>query len=352
MKQGLSLNEMAAELTRQAESKRDFVADSRLIYMDPVSNDLELNLGMAGDGPVVEHFPVQSHANKQIAQWAKIPAAYYDRMPNDLRAVNVNHWFKNEPAKRMIRTLDGNARAFLSDRYRPLDNLDLAEAVLPVLMDVPDMEVVSTQVTESRFYIKALFPRIEGEVKKGDPVQSGVVISNSEIGMGSLKVEPLVYRLVCLNGMISGYSQRKYHVGKSSGVEFEAAELFSDATREQDDKAFWMKVRDTVKGATEQAGFDKILEDMRRTTEMEITADPVAVVERVQKRFQLNEDERGGVLGHLIRGGDLSAYGLLNAITRTSQDIEDYDRATEFERMGGQIIELDRKQWSEIAEAA
>ena len=66
----------------------------------------------------------------------------------------------------------------------------------------------------------------------------------------------------------------------------------------------------------------------------------------------LSDQERGGVLSHLIQGADLTAYGLLNALTRTSQDIDDYERATEFERMGGKVLELNQSQWRELAQAA
>jgi len=38
-----------------------------------------------------------------------------------------------KPERRMVRTLDGSTRAFLSDRYRPLDNFDLAHEVFHVL---------------------------------------------------------------------------------------------------------------------------------------------------------------------------------------------------------------------------
>ena len=38
-------------------------------------------------------------------------------------------------------------------------------------------------------------------------------------------------------------------------------------------------------------------------------------------------------------GNDLSHYGLVNAVTRASQDIEDYNRATELERIGGVLLE-------------
>ena len=36
--------------------------------------------------------------------------------------------------------------------------------------------------------------------------------------------------------------------------------------------------------------------------------------------------------------GDCSQYGLINAVTRASQDIEDYGRATELERLGGELL--------------
>jgi hypothetical protein len=58
------------------------------------------------------------------------------------------------------------------------------------------------------------------------------------------------------------------------------------------------------------------------------------------------------VLHHLIRQADLSAYGIVNAVTHYSDDVANYDRATEFETLGGKLIELSSREWSEMAEAA
>ena len=57
------------------------------------------------------------------------------------------------------------------------------------------------------------------------------------------------------------------------------------------------------------------------------------------------------MLRHLIAEGDLSGYGLVNAVTHFSQEVEDYDRATEFEALGGKLIELPVKEWKELAQA-
>ena len=36
---------------------------------------------------------------------------------------------------------------------------------------------------------------------------------------------------------------------------------------------------------------------------------------------------------------DYTAFGLVNAVTRCSQDIPDYNRATELERLGGTLLD-------------
>jgi len=48
----------------------------------------------------------------------------------------------------------------------------------------------------------------------------------------------------------------------------------------------------------------------------------------------------------------LSGYGLVNAVTGYSQEVDDYDRATEFEELGGKLLELSSSEWKHLAEAA
>jgi len=348
MKSGKTLVEMAQELQRQSEAKRDFIADTRTVEMTP-DGQLVLENGTRHE------FPVSDHAHSQIAARLDIPAKYYNRMRQEdpqLLSANVNNWFQDKPERRMVRTLDGQARAFLSDRYRRLDNFDLASSVLPVLGEMGDgIQIISAEMTETRMYIKVINKRLELEVQKGDVVQAGMVLSNSEVGLGALKVEPLVYRLVCSNGLISAdHAQKKYHVGRVAADE-DAYELFSDETLKADDTAFFMKVQDTVRAAVDIAKFGTIVNRMREAIGQRIEGDPVKAVEVVAKEFGHSDKERSGILQHLIMGGDLSAYGMLNAITRTSQDVEDYDRATELERDGSRILTLPASIWRAVATA-
>lgn len=349
MKAGKSLQDIAVELDRRSKSKRDFVAHSRSLSVEASSGEFRMVISGQGD------FGIRETAHEQVAGRLGIPKSYYDRMRSEapyLLAHNVNHWLASGGEQRMVRTLDGQARALLSNRYRPLDDDQLAEAVLPALANA-GCSVESAEVTDRRMYIKAVSPRLTFEVRKGDIVQAGLVISNSEVGMGGVRVEPLVYRLACLNGMIvQDHSLRKYHVGRGFGGDDEGAqELYRDETREADDKAFFLKVRDTVVGSLQRDVFERVARSLTQAASDNISGDPVKVVEAAQKRLGLNEQERGGVLSHLIRGGDLTRYGLLNAVTRYSQDAADYDRATDLERLGGVVLELPQRDWKAIAEA-
>ena len=359
MKQGRSLEELAAELTSREKGKRDIIADTRQIKMLPRLNDVsdEPVLELPNqDADILDHFDITQHTHRQIGQRVGIPAKYYDHMlaqAPDLLATNVNHWFARQPQRRMVRTLDNRARAFLSDRYRRIDNYEVAEAVLPILLQHEDLHIVSSEVTEARLYLKVVNRRIEREVKVGDPVQAGIVISNSEIGAGSLSISPMVYRLVCLNGMISAdNTYRKYHVGARADTSEAVYELLTDETREADDKAILLKVRDVVSAGLSEALFDRQVSDMQETTERKIEGSVPKAVEVLGSKIGLTDQEQSGVLHHLIEGSDMSQWGLLNAVTRFAQDVEGYDRATELEKAGGEVLTLPANDWEQIARAA
>ena len=354
MKNGRSLIELATELERQLATKKDMVVPSSLMHHrtdEAGKSTLDIE---EGDG--LKSYSVTDLARRQLAEKLKIPFTYFDRMRTEQPALldrNVNIWLRSENERRMIRTLDGNIRAVLSERYRRLDNFDLAEHVLPILHGLPGAKFESVELTDTRMYLKVVTPRVTYEIAPGDVVQAGVVISNSEVGHGTLAVQPLVFRLICRNGLIAtDTTLRKTHVGRIMQSPEESVIVFKDDTLLADDKAFFLKVRDVVKAAISEATFRVIAQKMQKTLAIELSGNPAKTVEVLADRYSLNETERSGVLRHLISEGNLSGYGLVNAVTGYSQDVADYDRATEFEALGGKLIELPAKEWRLLAEAA
>lgn len=355
MKFGRTLMELAQELTRQREAKHDYLLDTRNIIMDSADGGQTITLQNPQQRMnTILH--VNDIAHRQIGATLGIPAKYYDKMRAEnpeLLAANVNGWFAHTPSTRMVRTLDGTARAFLSERYRRIDNYEIAEAVLPIIADIPEARVESCEVTEERMYIKVVNPRLETEVVPGDLVQSGILITNSEVGMGSMAIQPLVYRLVCTNGMVvNDAATRRYHIGRGN----EAGEdysLYSSDTLAADDRALMLKVRDTVKAVVDQTRFEKVVRMMRAAREAKITTNDIPqMVELAASDYGFTKKESGGILDHLIRDGEFSLYGLANAVTRTAQDVESYDRSTAMESIGYSILGMSREKWNRLNAAS
>lgn len=351
MKQGRSLAELAVELERRENAKHDYLVDTRMMHFDMTDSDAMLSLRNQ-DAGLTTVLGVNEIAHNQIGQALGIPSKYYDMMKEknpELLAVNINSWFEKEPKVRMVRTLDGNARAFLSERYRRIDNFQIAMAVLPIISDMPDARVESCEVTDERMYIKVVNPRLTTEVVPGDIVQSGILISNSEVGMGSMAIQPLVYRLVCRNGMVvNDAATRRYHIGRGnqSGEDFT---LYTDETLKADDRALMLKVQDTVKAVVDQTRFDKVVAMMRQAKDAKIvTANIPAMVELAGTDFGYTKKEGETILDYLIRGGDLSLYGMANAVTRAAQDVESYDRSTAMESIGYSIMGMSPEKWNRL----
>ena len=72
----------------------------------------------------------------------------------------------------------------------------------------------------------------------------------------------------------------------------------------------------------------------------------------LDNKLSLTGDEQSSILRHIIEGGDLSRFGVINAVTRSAEDITSYDRATELEAAGSKILELPANEWREIQLAA
>jgi hypothetical protein len=129
-------------------------------------------------------------------------------------------------------------------------------------------------------------------------------------------------------------------------------QYLAEDTVKASDKVDLMVMRDTIRNALSEASFEKWIESVQETTAQPITGRVSAAIEVLSEKLVLNSGEADNVLQHLIRGGDMSRYGLMNAVTRTAEDAVDYDRATQFEAFGQTIIDLPANEWREIAEAA
>jgi hypothetical protein len=359
MKSGKSLVELAKTLEHIKKNGKDFIVPTQKLTMDDKAQLVFQN----GKEQILKP---TGYAHGQIAGYTNIPKQYYDRIMMEnpqLLSKNVNHGFDvasqksrrdGKPESRMVRTVDGNVRAVLSSSYRRLDSFDLCNEVLPVIAD-RGMEVISSEITDTRLYIKALSPKLTAEIQKGDVVQYGIVISNSDVGAGSVRVEPLIYRLVCTNGMISDTAMKKFHVGKNQAEE-NIMELLSEETLNLTDAAFWATVRDVTLSSLRPEIFEREVNRIRAAANQKITNFNVPeVVELAMKATGTSgENVKDTMIGYLANGADgagLTRWGLANAYTYAAHKDEKmgYDQSIELERAGAKVLTLSEQQWKRVA---
>lgn len=360
MKHGMELQPMVAEILRQAQASRDELVPCSYLSYSSFKERPEGALIITPEGGRGEErvFDTTRLSRRQLAEICGIPQVYFERCRQEqphLLDSNVNTWLaaRGRAEQQMVRTLDGRARAVLSDHYRRVDNWEVMQFLAPVIEELAVTKGVryeSLNLSDERLYIKLVTERVTCEVAKGDVVQAGVVISNSEVGCGSLTIAPLVYRLACLNGLIvADASLKKNHVGRrvTHGDNFRETVL-SEQTIRADNQALMLKARDLLIACLSEAELRKHAQQMSRLMGMKIDGDPIASVEVLANRFQLMKEEKLGVLTNLLRDSQMTAAGLLNAVTNQSQRVEDYDRATELEMIGGRLLAMTQKDWTPL----
>lgn len=361
MKTGLKIEDLAKELARQRVAKRDFVSDTRKLSMTKDATAIVLPIG---------DLQITPFAHKQIAEKLDLPLKVYDRFKGnhpDLLSNTVNALFEREPSQNMVRVLDNKVRAFVSDKFRALDNYDLAEAAFPALLEA-GCTVESCDITETRFYLKAVHPTLKRELevpaglKMGEGhnfftrlIRAALTIRNSEVGDGALACEDGAYEEQCTNLATFTKAFRQSHIGKRHKTEGDIiTEIVSDTTRRIEDALVWSKLRDRVKQAFDPENFDAMCNRLITARLDKIPANIAIpdIVEVFATREGLTETESTGFLNHLITGREFTRYGMQWAATRLAQDADSYERASALERLGGKIIELPRKDWEDLLEAA
>lgn len=130
------LQEVLVELNRQNQAKQDFISPAQGMRLREDGHIFEINHLTTNQQEV---FGTTSLFHRQVASALGIPAKYYDLMQAqkpELLAENVNSWFADKPSSYMVRSMDYGAgqvaRALLSERYRRIDNMEIATAVLPL----------------------------------------------------------------------------------------------------------------------------------------------------------------------------------------------------------------------------
>tara|TARA_R110002051_G_C8665021_1_gene489560 strand:- start:56 stop:1150 length:1095 start_codon:yes stop_codon:yes gene_type:complete len=355
-------SELATEVNRLENMKRDFILPTPVATVQDDGQHIHLE---GNDGAY--RGVMNTHFIQQLCAHHKLPYSYVktmvDRGQPELIAKNLNTWLHNPVAgsgPRLFRTYDKNGydnaefRSCHSHRFLTFDHFDLLQGLAPVLQRLEDqvngLQYMSMGLTDNKIYLKIIFPNVESEIKGkqvGDIVKSGVLISNSEVGAGSIVVSPFIYRLICTNGMtVADAGTRRRHLGKAQD---EGELLYKRDTKVAMHLALQKQLRDHVEECADPAKFQLTVDKINESAEEQDQRDPEDVIEGIGKKFSLSDGEVKKARRSLLENGDYSRWGFANAVTSVADMIDNYDRSSELQEMGGNVIQLPKRDWMAVA---
>ena len=353
MNTGKNLQSLLNSITETAKHNRDFVVPEQE-YQALIVGSNQLAIQVNGHG----FYGPTDHTLRQMSTHYGIPQRYAFKMKDEapeLLVDSLNTWSRKSSGSRMFRTNGHDLRAFLSDKYKIIDHLPVLESALQGVHDTNTKVVpLASELTPNRMYLKFLFPEIKADVKPGDSVSPGVVISNSEIGGGSFKVQGFFFREFCMNGCVFGQedlveSLNRRHLGSriASGEV-----VFQMDTIEAEQRLMAMQTRDILSAVSNPEIFSSMVERLQQAASTPTVENPEKAVEVIAKEYGLNEQERASALINLIEDKDYTQWGMVNAVTKIANTEEDFDRINELESMGAKLLSLQLGQFEKIRVAA
>ena len=306
-------------------------------------------------------------ADEGIAAKLGIPIKYLREMrahAPDLYDHNVNSWLRNPRyigERFLLRGMRGTdphgpgiARALLSDKYQIIDHLDgLTAALAGVEAAGVEVDITGCDLTDRRMYVRIRCqavavhaPRLlrnyrspfTGAYGADNPVVfAGFEIANSETGCGAFTLTPRLVFEVCANGMtITRDALRAVHLG---GRLEEGPIRWSLDTQNKALELIKAKTGDAVRTFLDADYVRGVLDRIDQDAAKPIT-DPAATIKAVAKPMAWTEQQQNDILRHFISGGDVTAGGVLHAVTATAQTLKDADAAHELEAHGIRAMEL------------
>ena len=119
--------------------------------------------------------------------------------------------------------------------------------------------------------------------------------------------------------------------------------MFRDDTLAADDRAFFLKVRDVVAGCGSKPTFRQVAPEAAEDARHPSDRRPGEIRRGAGQPLHAQRHRAGRRAAAPSSSKAISVPMAWSTPSHFSQDVEDYDRATEFEALGGKLIELARR---------
>jgi hypothetical protein len=393
-----TLADMVAILRSQRARRLDVVAPAAAIHAHEgnlVISGAVQHMTADGVTSAAGTYRPTKVADEGVAAKLGINLAYLRRLREqrlDLWDANVNGWlhgndlagYPSDDRAFLVRLFQadgdglGVARAVLSDSYKVIDNLDALMATLDGIRQAgTEVEFDGLDVTERRLYARVVAPQVRayapallsgyrspfgGQVyipgrtwtpeqaraaaaREGrgyepgaEPVLfAGFVITNSEVGDGAWSITPRIVAEICGNGLqITADVARAVHLGSKHE---EGVVRYTADTLEKELALITARARDAVATFLSSQYLEAKVSDIARKAGVPVRH-PEDTVRHVAKAAKFSDETADAILAHFIRGGQLTAGGVMQAVTSVAQTIDDADTAHDLEAQALRVMDL------------
>ena len=283
------------------------------------------------------------HAVQQMAQTTDLPIKFIDGLlttpetwAKELLAHNLSTMFSNRFRKQryLLRSVQGEVRGFLSDRYRRLDSRPIIEAFATEVQRKGAMPYAG-YVTDTKVAIQAIMPEVYEPVP-GELVAYGLSLENSDFGNGALSVRAYLLRIWCSNLAITQEEMRQVHLGRR----LDESMIYSQRTYELDAETTVSALRDVIGTQLNAESLHNRMESIRQANATAV--DPSSAKETLKKVLLKSEtdeviDAYNSPDTYNLPAGNTN-WRLSNAISWVAGKTEDTERKLELMKIAGDVL--------------
>jgi hypothetical protein len=260
-------------------------------------------------------WPFSDLAMSQFCQKLDIPVRYFRRLPDEMKITVANYDLERlKGTSFLVRGKGEWIRAFLSAEYVAYNNSEIAETVQGLLGNGA-LSMKSFVLEETHMFLKIISEEI-WDVESG--LKAGIMIGNSEVGMGSVSVEPFVFRKPCTNDLIVS-QEKSFRHAHIHLTEYEMTRRMAEAVSE---------------------GFSvasSVLDAFLKTREEPIP-DPVETIRKIAEARKFSQKLTDEVVSSYLVEPEPNRFGMINAFTNAAQKLGPLQRI-EMERFAGTLLE-------------
>jgi hypothetical protein len=305
----MTWTEVAARIAADDEGKWDRKLPAPQLWIGEQGQLVAMN-----GGPMPDAFTLSDLATSQLCGRLDIPAQYYRRLPAEMKAKVANFDLNRLKDRQfLLRGRGTHVRAFLSAEYVTYDNRQIAE-IVEGLLKGEGIRIKSFVLEETHCFAKLISEEL---VDPAAGLKGGIMIGNSEVGMGSVSVEPFVFRKACTNDLVVADEKAFRH----AHLHFTGHEL----TR---------RMAEGIGEAFLEAS--KVL-DAFLEARAEPIPDPLITIRKIAEERKMSQKLTDEVVARYVGEPEATRFGVINAFTGAAKTLAPLARI-EMERFAGTLL--------------